>query len=76
MDAATWQPGDDHQRQARRAHRHGGEQRVPKTEDYPGELANGYHVMLDTGGLVTVPGILVRLAIPQDNSGVTQSEFS
>ena len=25
-----------------------------RTADYPGELSNGYHVMLDTGVLVTV----------------------
>ena len=25
-----------------------------KTVDFPGELANGYHVMLDSGELVTV----------------------
>ena len=27
-----------------------------KTVDYPGEWANGYHAMLDTGELVTVFG--------------------
>lgn len=47
MDATPRRPGDDHYRQVRRAHRHGGEQRVDRGL-YPVEFPNGYNGVLDT----------------------------
>lgn len=54
IDATTWRPGEDHQREVRWAERHGGKQRLPEDRGFPDEWFNGHHVMLDTEELVTV----------------------
>ena len=54
MDAKTERPGENHQRQVRWTHRHGRVKCVPETVDYPDELNNGFHVMLDSEELDTV----------------------
>ena len=54
MDEKTRRPGDDHQRQVRRPDWNSGEHVHQRTVDYPDDLSNGFHVMLDIGVLVTV----------------------
>lgn len=55
MDAKTWRPGEDHQRQLRRAHGYGREQRVPPDGGLHGRgRPRGHHVTLDSEKLVTV----------------------
>ena len=56
MDEATWVISDTYE-----GHKGTVEANVyQKTVDYPDELANGYHVMLDTGELVTVRCSLIQ----------------
>ena len=54
MDEAPRRPGDDYQRQVCRSDLQVESNVYQRTVDYPGEWANGYHVMLDTDELVTV----------------------
>ena len=68
MDATTWGSGEDHQREVRWLQGDNKANVYQKTVDYADELANGYHIMLDSRELVTVRWEPVKSAAPSQSA--------